>query len=447
MSRELAGKGFRRWIRKSQEWLHQVAQSIAFVPALLCLLFALLVWGALWLEQTWVDQLFAKHLNWTQLESEETARGVLGIIAGGTISLMVFSFSMVMVVLNRASSDFSPRLLPGLISSRDHQLVLGVYLGTIIYTLILMFNIRSAQNNYEIPSLGILGAVLLMIVCVFLFVFFIHNISRSIQIEGVLKRLYSLTQAHLKPLAQRHTALPPPLEILHHTVPAPTSGYLQAIMQTALVEFCAQHDLILSLQVVQGDFVLSGSPLCHCNRDLSQTPELIEVLQNHFVFYEGQLIQDNYIFGFRQLSEIAVKALSPGINDPATAISVIEHFSVLLRTYLEVEEFQVFVDQQQAVRLIVRHLGLAEMLQRIVQPIRHYGREDVWVLERLLWLSQSLMSACKHPSQCRVLQDFGNQLVETARQHIYLESDRRWLNQQLNLWNQQCNPEQGLSLL
>jgi len=183
------------------------------------------------------------------------------------------------------------------------------------------------------------------------------------------------------------------------------------------------------------------------NRDLSDQPELVDQIQNHFVFFEGQLIKNNYIFGFRQLSEVAVKALSPGINDPATAISVLDHFGVLMREYLNVPEYQSLLDQDQRIRLVIRHMALNEMLHRIIQPILFYGRQDVSVLERLIWLSQTLLAACQTEEQQITVHEFGNIVVSYARESITQSSDRIWLNHQIKLLNVYCNPDQVLEYI
>ncbi len=437
----------RRWLRKSKEGLQQLSQSIAFLPSLILIGFIFLAIGMLELEASWIDDFLAQNFSWVQIDSYDTASSILGTLTGGVISLTVFSFSMVMVVLNQASSTFSPRLLPGLISNMSHQSVLGIYLGTIVYDLILMFNIRDIDNNYEIPSLGVLGAVLLMGLCMFLFIFFIHNISRSLQIESILGSLYYQTHDYLKNLKIRQTELPAPVEILHFSLEAPTSGYLQEVLAAHLIRLCQSHDIILALEVVQGDFILSGMPLCRINQDLSDKPDLVDQIQNHFVFFEGQLIKNNYIFGFRQLSEIAIKALSPGINDPATAISVLDHFGILMREYLQVPEYQSLVDQKNCIRLVIRHMTLDELLHRIVQPILFYGQQDVSVLERLLWLSQTLLSACETETQQTTVQEFGNIVVAYARDSVKQSSDRIWLNRQIKLLNENCNPEKGLNFI
>lgn len=114
------------------------------------------------------------------VDSVEDGRLILGTLVASTISLMVFSFSMVMVVLNQASSNLSPRLLPGLITVKDNQVVLGFYLGTVCYCLMLILNIHPNAETARIPAFGILIGMCLGLSCLGFFTYFIHWISQAI---------------------------------------------------------------------------------------------------------------------------------------------------------------------------------------------------------------------------------------------------------------------------
>lgn len=436
-----------RWLRKLREMLRPIYNSIGFLPSFMCFLFFFLALFAIRLEQTGLDQWLSEHFSWTQIDTADTARSIMGTIASGVISLTVFSFSMVMVVLSQATSNFSPRLLPGLISDRRNQSVLGVYLGTIIYAMVLMFNVRAVENNYEVPSVAVLLGVILMGLCMMLFIFFIHGISSSIQISTVLQNIYDKTQNYLSLAEESHTDLPAPYEILHHPIYAPTSGYLQEIRQQALIKCCQEKNILLGMAQIQGDFVMKDEILCYTDRPVTD-PETIDLIQNHFVFYNGEWIADNYIYGFKHLSEVAVKALSPGINDPATAVSVLNHLGVLFRKYLTVQEYKPLVDTQGKVRLILRNHHLFELLQKTLGPIRFYGKEDVQVMERLFWLMQQLLQHCEVESaRSEALYPFTQSIYQSAQHYIAHPQDRDWLNQRLQ-WVNECLPEnQRLPLL
>lgn len=436
-----------RYLRKIRELIRPIYNSIGFLPSLMCFLFFLLAIFAIQLEQTSLDTWFSDNLSWTQIDTADTARSIMSTIAGGVISLTVFSFSMVMVVLSQATSNFSPRLLPGLISDRRNQSVLGVYLGTIIYSMVLMFNVRAVENNYEVPSLAVLLGVMLMGFCMILFIFFIHSISSSIQISTVLQNIYDKTRNYLSLAAEQQTDLPAPYGILHHPIEAPTSGYLQEIRQESLIKCCREQNILLGVAQIQGDFVMKGEVLCYTDVPVKES-DLIDTLQNHFVFYNGEWIADNYIYGFKHLSEVAIKALSPGINDPATALSVLNHLGVLFKEYLAIPEFKPLVDETGKVRVIIRNHHLGDLLQKTLGPIRFYGKEDLQVMERLFWLMEHLHQQVDRESETQqVLCQFTQSLYHSAQEYISHPQDRDWLNQRLELINTHLPANQQLVLL
>ena len=146
---------------KFYSFFNTIEGKIAFYPTLFAffgLIFSLI---SLSLENTGISDWLASIYDGFIIESGDTARTILSYLTGGLISLMVFSFSMVMVMLNQASSNYSPRVLPGLISNKNHQYVLGIYLGTIIYNVFITIAIKAPENNnIRIPSFSIFITVL-----------------------------------------------------------------------------------------------------------------------------------------------------------------------------------------------------------------------------------------------------------------------------------------------
>jgi uncharacterized membrane protein len=165
----------------------------ALYPTLIALGFLALCLLVMRIEyQPWLMSL-KHHVDAGLVRNAENARLILGTLFGGIMTLMVFSFSMVMVVLNNASASLSPRVIPGLINDKGHQKTLGFYLGTILYSLLLITSIEQ-NSSTRAPSLGVLISLGLGIACVGLFVHFIHSISRSIQVEYILNNLYHDTR-------------------------------------------------------------------------------------------------------------------------------------------------------------------------------------------------------------------------------------------------------------
>ena len=170
--------------RKVADRYREMINSIGFYPSVLSvgfLLFAVITMSLEYIAP--VEQLKA-FISVVLVDSAENARTILSTLAGSIISLTVFSFSMVMVVLNSASASLSPRVVPGLITRKSHQMVLGFYLGSIIYSIIMLININKLEGgDTAIPSLGVLLSLVFGLVSLGLFVFFIHSISKAIQVD------------------------------------------------------------------------------------------------------------------------------------------------------------------------------------------------------------------------------------------------------------------------
>ena len=152
-----------------------VKSNIIFYPALLAAIGFNFAFLMLYLEKKGVSNKFLEIFPQLVIENGDTALTLLSVCIGGLISLMVFSFSMVMLLLSQASSNFSPRLLPGLISDKRHQFILGFYLATILYNIFILFAIEPSSKKYSLPGLSVLLAIIFTIICLIAFIYFIHN--------------------------------------------------------------------------------------------------------------------------------------------------------------------------------------------------------------------------------------------------------------------------------
>ncbi len=183
---------------KIKVWYHLLANSIGFYPTLISIIFFIFSLVMIFLESRGGTKYFIKHFPVLMISSKDTARIILSTIAGGVISLTVFSFTMVMIVFNQAATNYSPRIIPGLISRKFHQVVLGFYVGTLIYCFIIMINIDSEHFGISVPAFAVFIGVFFGIICLILFVYFIHSISNSIQIGNILQEIYIQTLDGMK---------------------------------------------------------------------------------------------------------------------------------------------------------------------------------------------------------------------------------------------------------
>ncbi|AWT10696.1 DUF2254 domain-containing protein [Stutzerimonas frequens] len=391
---------------------HRVTGSIAFYPTLIAVGLAVLCVVTILLEMTWL-QPYKEDLDLGLVKNAENARLILGTLVGGIISLMVFSFSMVMVVLNSAASSLSPRVIPGLISSRSHQVVLGVYLGTIIDSLMLISTIQEG-DDINVPSLGIFLALGLAVICLCLFVYFIRSISLSIQVDFILNRVYKQTlgqlRARRRQLQDSHAPTWPD-DAQWTVVRARRSGYFKALNVAAAQDLLEEQDARMAVQVHYGFFVMPGHPLMRIDRELDE--DCTNRLLDCFDFYVEEYAQRHFFFGFKQIVEIAVRALSPGINDPGTAIKAIDMLGVLLAERMQMPDHEVARAEDRP-RIFIRELNLHQLLQMTFGPQRRYGADDLQVLQALLQACKNLLYAAEDADTERVLLRHAQAVVDQA---------------------------------
>ncbi|WP_417662413.1 DUF2254 domain-containing protein [Pseudomonas sp.] len=403
--------------------------SLAFYPTLIALAFFFACLLNISIEyQPWLMAIKSK-IDIGLVRNADNARLILGTLVGSLVSLMVFSFSMVMVVLNNAATVLSPRVMPGLVSSKSHQKTLGFYLGTIIYALLLITTIEQNGGD-KVPSLGVLVTLGLGIACLGLFVHFIRSISQSIQVEHILTNLYQVTRgkldARISKMAAQSPAASWPDDQKWQQVRSERSGYFKEINASLTNELLCEHNLKMTIQVHRGFFVIEGHPLFKLDRKIDDS--VINKLLDCFDFFIEEYPSTHYLFGCKQISEIAVKALSPGINDPGTAIKSIDMLSVLFSQRLNLPTFDFSELEDEPPRLFINELPLDQLLQQVLGPIRTYGAADPSVLVSLLQAFKNLLHQNPKPEHKVQLLRHARSVIESADEHLTTPRDREEIN-------------------
>ncbi len=391
-----------------------------------------------------------KHLSQLAVQEADNARLVLGTLAGSTVSLTVFSFTMVMIVLNQAGSNLSPRVIPGLITKRAHQVVLGFYLGTTIYILLLILGFENPERNLQISMGGILLAVVFGITCLVLFVYFIHSISRSIQVDSILNDVYrqglvSFRKHETKPVSYPFEKQNVRTEVL--VISSTQAGYLAGVNIQKLTNIACHHNLQLCLMAYIGDFVQQGQVLLKVVNRSSCDTELRNQLLQAFNLTHHDVTIKNSETSLKQISEIAVRALSPGVNDPGTAKKAIDLLTSLLVFQLKVPAYKVFYDKNQIPRIAAPNKPFALMLQKYLLPIRHYGRDNVNINLKLLYSLKVLMDNDKTQQHMQILCKEYTALCHSYEANVAPAEDRETINvtakdiEQLSLANTRTNAQ------
>lgn len=375
----------KRLYNRTLAFFNSIQSKIAFYPTLLAFLgFNLaFIMGAI--EKSGISQTLVKSIPQLMLQDGDTALTVLSTCVGGIISMMVFSFSMVMLLLSQASSNFSPRILPGLISDKGHQIILGTYLATIIYIIFTLFSIEPEDKKYSLPGVAILVAIILTIVCLGAFIYFIHNISQSIQINTILDKIYIKSRHRLvETIEEEQKTQQESFDTKGwFSYSVSKSGYFQNISTKNLCEFCKEKDTLIYIARPKGFFILQNEPFFYSKRELNEE-EVKNVLSN-INFSRGELVDDNYILAFKQITEIAVKAMSPGINDPGTAINAIDYLTELFGYRLLKKDSSIhqFEDKTYVELKVV---AFEELLYNCLASLRTYCKHDPVIVQKLLYM-------------------------------------------------------------
>lgn len=363
-----------QWLRKLYM---RIINSIAFFPALIALGFLLLV--ILMMEADlsgWGLQL-NKDFKWLRLTDPDTARTIVGTIAGGVISLTVFNFSMFMVVLNQAASQMSNRMLENMIGDRFQKLILGFYVGTIVYALFLLSNINEGKEGFYVPIFSIYLLLLFTIIDIFLFIYFLHYITQSFRYEHLIHRIHDKTvKALIQKNKDQQANKKGGVVSEGFLVMAPESGYFQAFNAKQLIQITTPLNTTIRFLHATGDYILKGTAFMEMSNLGKVDDELSNRLFSSIDFYRGQPIVVNAYYGFQHLMEIGIKALSPGINDPVTAVLCLHALTDLFGLKLTCEEAPVYVDDEGWPRIVAKKRSLLDIFNSSILPIWHYGQDD-----------------------------------------------------------------------
>lgn len=397
-----------KWIRNNYS---KIINSIAFYPAIIAIGFLVLSVFMLRFDFSETGKQIKSSLSWLSLKDASTARSILSTIGGGIISLTVFSFSMVMIVLNQAASQMSNRMLESMIANRFQQFILGVYIGTIVYALFLLSNIRDINSGIYIPALSIYLLLLLTVIDIFIFIYFLHYVTQSVKFETIIERVHKQTLSSLHRICttQFPTALILP-ETTFQKISLPSSGYFQGFNKKELTKLACEHDGVVHFLHPPGTFLLKGTPILHFYGAKKLSEKETEDIMVAIDFYNGQPIDINPYYGFHQLAEVAIKALSPSINDPETAVLSLHALTDLFAYKLNHFNQSIFEDEKSIARVQSFEWSFEKLFEECYYPIWEYGKKDRYLQNAMLQMIEQLMQNDKEEKYSSLFTIFLNAL-------------------------------------
>ncbi|OJH39977.1 hypothetical protein BON30_12930 [Cystobacter ferrugineus] len=360
----------------------------------------------------------------------DSARELLSTIASSLMTFTGVVFSITILVLQIASSQFSPRVLRTFLEDRFTRFSMGMFVGSFTYAMVLLPEVREPTDQHPafVPALSIFLAFVLVLLSVGVFVRYIHHMAHSIRAVHVIHRVADETRhslARMYPEQAREPVAPvtvprtPPDQEFPHDRPP---GVVMAIEEAELLALACDRDVIIALVPMVGDFLPRGAPLF---KVWGQGRLSLDELRDCVVVGEERTPYQDPAFGFRQLVDVAERALSPAINDPTTAVQALDQLHDLLRS-LATRPFPAHlrVDTSGRLRLILPRPDWEGLVRLGLDEIREYGESSIQVARRLRAVLGDLLSVAPADRQA-VLQEQLSLLEASARRGFHTEVERR----------------------
>lgn len=375
----------------------QLRSTYWFIPIAMVALAVALAAAAVLVDRA-LPERGVESLRWLYPGGAEEARALLSTIAGSMINVAGVTFSITIVTLSLASSQFGSRLLRNFMRDTGNQVVLGTFVATFVYAVLVLQTISGVEGRVFVPQLSVIIGVLLAILSVAVLIYFIHHVSASIQAENVIaavgrdldnaiKRLFP-EQKDGAPRARNPKPVGKPprgFERPGHPISATRTGYLQAVDYDGLMNVARESDLVFRLEHRPGDFIVEQGDLVVVWPAEEAGEELVKRVNDAFILGARRLRLQDVEFAIHQLVEVAVRALSPGINDPFTAIACIDRLGASLAHLAERDiPAAHHFDRDGRLRLITNVVTFPGVVDAAFNQIRQDGRSSVTVTIRLL---------------------------------------------------------------
>jgi uncharacterized membrane protein len=419
--------------RLTQLWSN-LRSSFWFMPSLIVLVGIALAVALIEADSAGNDRWLSQ---WPRLfgAGADGARGMMSTIAGSMISVLGVTFSMILVVLALASSQYTSRILRNFMRSRVTQFVLGIFAAIFTYCLIVLRTIRSGDNDAFVPSLAVFFGFVLALGGVGTLMFFIHHIAASIQASSIIASVAQETIGSIDRLFPEKLGqgpgeddddqmLPPLSRHSWRIVPARQSGYIQSVNNAALLRLARDRKTIVRMEHGIGEFVVQNTKLASLALEDPPDQETITALQATFSISRHRTVDQDAAFGIRQIVDVALKALSPGINDTTTAVMCVDYLTTILAWIAprQIPSPRRYEDGE--LRVIAKGLSFESLLAESFDQIRSNAEGNVAVISRMLGVFQTLAGLTSSQHRRRVLGEHVQWIAELAERTIESAHDR-----------------------
>lgn len=376
--------------------------------------------------------------SWVLTGSADAARQILTALAAAVITVIGVVFSIMIVTLTLASTQFGPRMLRNFIRDRGTQITLGTFVATFVYAVLTLASIGPGSHGEFVPHVSVTLLLVLVLVDLGVLVYFIHHIAMSIQLPQVIasiaRDLSGAIDVESAPedrgLGAAPLTGPSVAELMSRIeesggiVQAPSSGYLQFVRHDKLVQIARHTGSVMSLVHRPGNFVVAGQPLAKV-WPASAAPAVARELAGAHVTGSVRTLAQDIAFAVDQLVEIAIRALSPAVNDTFTALTCIDWLTDgLCQVELRWTPTRVHHDNQGYVRVVTSHISHRRLVQRAYEKVRQAGRGMPAVMIRQLDGLTRIMALTATEERLAVLMEQADMIMRSAEESIPDLADR-----------------------
>ncbi|MCL7487883.1 MAG: DUF2254 domain-containing protein [Desulfobulbaceae bacterium] len=365
------------------------------------------------------------------------ARLILSSIAGSMITVAGVTFSITMVALTQTVSQFGPSLLRNFMADRFNQIVLGAFIATFIYSLIVLRTIQDSGAEIFIPRVAISVSIALVLASFGLLIYFFHHVATSIHPDNVIDSVYhqlvtSINRFFPGEVDKQPTKEGERLETGLNfdngvsRIRSTKSGYLRFLDEDSLHSLAREDDVVIKVHYRPGNFVFAGTPLISVSpgKDFDQDTE--DIVRSAFFLGSSRTPEHDIEFSIHQFVEVALRALSPGINDPYTAISCIDRLGASLcamneKSFPTPYQF----DDRGKLRLILNVVDYDGILDAAFNQIRQYGRGNVDINIRLLEILHVAAMTTRDKKRYAAIKRHGEMIYRSCGEAIPEKEDRK----------------------
>lgn len=404
-----------------------VRDSFWFVPAVMVLAALVLAEQAVNVDER-VGLAALRGLPWVYGGSADGARSILAAISGSVIGVAGTTFSITIAALSLASSQMGPRLLEHFTRDRGNQFTLGTFIATFAYGLLVLRTVRGGDESPFVPHLAVTLALGLALLSLAVLIYFIAHIAGGINVGRVVRLVSDdlvgtiETQFPERGHSPAPAATAGPTDLVHaQEVRASGGGYLQALDVPGLLRLAGRHGAVIWLTVRPGQFVFPGMVVAHT------APAALRQVRAALVTGPRRTSSQDVEFAAQQLVEIAVRALSPGINDPFTAIAVLDHLGAALCRVSGREMPRREHALEGQVRLVIPVTDYGGLTDVMFHQIRQNGSGHPAVMLRLLEVLTTVAGQERDPGRQVHLARHAALTLRAALRETPEEADRREL--------------------